>query len=207
MELLNSPLKKADFDQIDIYFNAYKTKFLKLDIKQLGIEKFKRDFESFDKYLINLSDAEKGRAWLYLYSKVTKYLREQASVIQPIKQVDNPNSGKLASYIVSLVILAMVGWGIHAFLNREESPEQKLRRMQMDLNVSAQIAVSGILKDPDSAKFRNQRGYCGEVNSKNSFGAYTGYVRYIAPKPDLIVLESNMDQSEFEEVWNKLCKY
>ena len=95
----------------------------------------------------------------------------------------------------------------YSFLNREESPEQKLRRMQMDLIVSAQIAVSGILKDPDSAKFRNQRGDCGEVNSKNSFGAYTGYVRYIAPKPDLIVLESNMDQSEFEEVWNKLCKY
>lgn len=207
MELLNSPLKKADFDQIDNYFNAYKSKFLKLDIKQLSIEKFKTDFNSFDKYLINLSDAEKGRAWLYLYSKVTKYLREQASVIQPIKQVDNPNSGKLASYIVSLVILAIIGWGIHAFLNREESPEEKAEKMYLRMITSAEIAVSSVLKDPYSAVYRNQRGFCGEVNSKNSFGAYTGYVRYIAPKPDLIVLESNMDQSEFEEVWNKLCKY
>lgn len=206
MELLNSPLKKADFDQIDIYFNAYKSKFLKLDIKQLGIEKFKSDFESFDKYLINLSDAEKGRAWLYLYSKVTKYLREQASVIQPIKQVDNPNSGKLASYIVTLIMLAIIGWGIHAFLNREESPEEKLEKMQLRMITSAEIAVSSLLKDPYSAVYRNQKGYCGEVNSKNSFGAYTGYVRYVVFGQKDVAFEANMDQSEFEEVWNKLCK-
>lgn len=206
MELLNSPLKKADFDQIDSYFNAYKSNFLKLDIKELSIEKFKTDFKSFDKYLINLSDAEKARAWLYLYSKVTKYLKDQTPVIQPNKQFDNLNSRKLASYIVSLVILAMVGWGIHAFLNREESPEEKAKKRYLRTVNSAEIAVSSVLKDPYSAVFRNQRGFCGEVNSKNSFGAYTGYVRYIAPKPDLIVLESTMDQSEFEEVWNKLCK-
>jgi hypothetical protein len=34
-------------------------------------------------------------------------------------------------------------------------------------------------KDPDSIKYRNPRflsnGYCVEFNSKNGFGAYTGY--------------------------------
>ena len=57
----------------------------------------------------------------------------------------------------------------------------------------AQRAVSAELKDPGSAQFSN--GYivdfpdpsteytklkyaCGEVNAKNSFGAYTGAVRY-----------------------------
>lgn len=40
--------------------------------------------------------------------------------------------------------------------------------------------VSGVLKDPDSAEFRNQRGFCGEVNSKNSFGGYVGFKRFIA---------------------------
>lgn len=51
-------------------------------------------------------------------------------------------------------------------------------------------AVKALLKDPDSAKFQNENlrfGYtllnsvlCGEVNSKNEMGGYTGYRRFIA---------------------------
>jgi hypothetical protein len=38
------------------------------------------------------------------------------------------------------------------------------------------------LKDPDSAKFRNEREvtrgvFCGEVNGKNALGAYSGFSR------------------------------
>lgn len=46
------------------------------------------------------------------------------------------------------------------------------------------------LKDPDSAKFRdeyliefkgeNSYVVCGNINAKNSYGAYSGYVRYHA---------------------------
>ncbi len=40
------------------------------------------------------------------------------------------------------------------------------------------------LKDPDSAKFRDEKlsrdALCGEVNAKNSMGGYTGYKRFIA---------------------------
>lgn len=41
------------------------------------------------------------------------------------------------------------------------------------------------LKDPSSAQFRNERmsesGWlCGEINSKNSYGAYTGFKRFTA---------------------------
>lgn len=47
--------------------------------------------------------------------------------------------------------------------------------------------VRAILKDPTSAQFRNDRkltkegrlAYCGEVNAKNSLGAYTGFERYV----------------------------
>ncbi|WGL54589.1 hypothetical protein [Kluyvera intermedia] len=52
-----------------------------------------------------------------------------------------------------------------------------------------QKEVSAVMKDPDSAKFRNVKfiqkdeaddgtvnGYvCGEINSKNSYGAYAGF--------------------------------
>ena len=41
------------------------------------------------------------------------------------------------------------------------------------------------LKDPSSVQFRNERmskseWLCGEINSKNSYGAYTGFKRFIA---------------------------
>jgi hypothetical protein len=44
------------------------------------------------------------------------------------------------------------------------------------------------LRDPDSAKIRNQfvakykgkRILCGEINGKNTYGAYTGYTKFIA---------------------------
>ncbi|WP_128106544.1 hypothetical protein [Azoarcus sp. DN11] len=50
--------------------------------------------------------------------------------------------------------------------------------------------VRYLLKDPSSAEFRNQRTgefseadnekvYCGEVNSKNSFGAMVGFTQYV----------------------------
>nr|WP_279090155.1 hypothetical protein [Comamonas thiooxydans] len=50
-----------------------------------------------------------------------------------------------------------------------------------------QLVASG-MKDPDSVKFRNEKltgGWtlatsklCGEVNSKNSYGAYSGFVMF-----------------------------
>lgn len=51
--------------------------------------------------------------------------------------------------------------------------------------------VAANFKDPASAQFRNEslkKGWtlktsmlCGEVNSKNGFGAYTGYVMFASP--------------------------
>ena len=39
--------------------------------------------------------------------------------------------------------------------------------------------VKNYLKDPDSAKFRNVKNNCGEVNATNSFGAYEGYNGFV----------------------------
>ena len=75
-------------------------------------------------------------------------------------------------------------------------------------------AVRHKLKDGDSAIFRStffHRGKdnvpmsCGEVNSKNSFGAMTGYQRYIsAASHESTFLEEQID--DFDIVWNKFCK-
>ena len=39
--------------------------------------------------------------------------------------------------------------------------------------------VKNYLKDPDTAKFRNVKNNCGEVNAMNSFGAYEGYNGFV----------------------------
>jgi len=75
-------------------------------------------------------------------------------------------------------------------------------------------AVRSKLKDGDSAKFRNvyfHRGSdgipmtCGEVNSKNSFGGYTGFQRFIsAGKPELTFIEEQVE--DFNTVWNRFCR-
>lgn len=47
--------------------------------------------------------------------------------------------------------------------------------------------VTASLKDPLSAQFRNEKvgkAVCGELNAKNSYGAYNGFKRYIALIPD-----------------------
>ena len=74
------------------------------------------------------------------------------------------------------------------------------------------ILVKDKLKNSRSAKFRNvyfNRGLgvpiaCGEVNSKNSFGGYIGYQKFIsAGKSELTYLQEEM--SDFHVAWNKLC--
>ncbi|EPL1356691.1 hypothetical protein [Pseudomonas aeruginosa] len=76
------------------------------------------------------------------------------------------------------------------------------------------VAVESVkrnLKDPDSAQFRGQfvgsSGLpCGEVNSKNSFGGYSGYQRFVVSGNNLVVFESYMSGEEFEKVWSRLCR-
>lgn len=74
-------------------------------------------------------------------------------------------------------------------------------------------SVKERLKDPSSAKFRNvyfNRGKdnipmtCGEVNSKNSFGGYLGYTKFIsAGSSKNTFLET--DVKDFYNLWNQFC--
>lgn len=87
---------------------------------------------------------------------------------------------------------------------KKEPTEAELNSFR---ELKAQESVKALLKDPSSAEFRNMNGMCGEVNSKNSFGAYTGFVRFIGT-PDITVIEgesTQVDQDTFNEVWAKVC--
>ncbi len=89
---------------------------------------------------------------------------------------------------------------------KSKSRDEDLRRIKIQ-----RMAREGImprLHDPEAAKFRNQRGACGEVNAKNLFGAYTGYKRFMYGGPDMIFIENDpaLDDGAFEEAWEQLCK-
>jgi len=73
-------------------------------------------------------------------------------------------------------------------------------------------AVKRLLKDPDSAEFRDIEyipkgsggGYvCGEVNSTNSFGGYSGWQHFISSGRNNAYLEERT--SGFRGIWNEFC--
>lgn len=92
-----------------------------------------------------------------------------------------------------------------------ESATQKEARINANLKIAGEKYVKLKLKDPESAQFQNQfigigGGPCGEVNSKNSFGGYTGFKRYISAGEALTVTESDMAPEEFNISWRQFCK-
>ena len=67
--------------------------------------------------------------------------------------------------------------------------------------------VSTHLKDPASAQFQNQKATCGEVNSKNGVGGYTGFQRFIVGSKEIVVLErdSGLSLADFDHAWRTAC--
>jgi len=72
-----------------------------------------------------------------------------------------------------------------------------------------------LLKDADTARYKDVWAsrfvagdgqsafvFCGNVNSKNGMGAYTGYQRFVATG-DLAEVEE--EYSDFGQLWNLMC--
>jgi len=83
----------------------------------------------------------------------------------------------------------------------QKAYRDKMRKMQYD----AEYLVEQSLKDPDSAEFRDQHGPCGYVNSKNSFGGYTGFKRYAYNGMMVVIEGENMSSQEMDKVWKAIC--
>lgn len=82
----------------------------------------------------------------------------------------------------------------HIHENEQIAAEQREKqKSQIEL---IEIKIKDKLIDPDSAKFRNQKGNCGEVNSKNRMGGYIGFSRYVYyPSDDRVMIESDSSDS------------
>lgn len=76
---------------------------------------------------------------------------------------------------------------------------------KITIQTDSRIALKAYLKDSDSAEIRNHKGVCGEVNSKNSFGGYGGFKRFIASSAIVAIEGENMDSSEFQNAWDQVC--
>lgn len=89
---------------------------------------------------------------------------------------------------------------------------------QFAWNEKGMDAIRMKLKDGGSAQFRDvffHKAYlngkvipltCGYVNSKNSFGGYSGFQGFIAAGSTLSFLEEQMSDGEFEKTWSQLCQ-
>lgn len=66
-------------------------------------------------------------------------------------------------------------------------------------------AVKFDLKDGESARFRNVIGNCGEVNSKNSYGAYAGFSRFVYKRDSGKVIFDGDDSAFFNIIASTYC--
>ncbi len=82
-----------------------------------------------------------------------------------------------------ILIYGFIGLAFSA-CSIQEDPKDKQKTDNEKYAEYAQIKVKEILKDPESAQFKDVNGYarsrvaCGEVNSKNSYGGYVGFRKF-----------------------------
>jgi len=202
MEKLKSPLNENEFAKIRNYAGK------KVVHNANSIEQFKLINPDFSILLVDLTEKEQVRALFYL-----KNLSKPAVLKSSVKDLNKDELikkkvGLYFNIVVFLLTLLILVGGYYLFFYESEAEHLRKQQQKLELkkNYIAQISVSKLLKDPYSAKFENMNGFCGWVNSKNSFGAYTGSVRYIGT-PDLTLIEGqSIDDATFNEVWNKVCK-
>ena len=116
-----------------------------------------------------------------------------------------------ATYILAAVI---AGCGTKS--GATQSGDTRLRKAARE---ATEMQVKERLKDPFSAKFRNVEFYgtyidigggekiparsytlCGEVNSKNSFGGYVGYARFISTRTYDSTKKTHFGRASLEEI-------
>lgn len=128
-----------------------------------------------------------------------------------VKASKGSGNGAFVVTVLAGVVLAYLVWvGLGKVASRDSEPSQAMRDV-----TAARVGkerVGPMLKDASSAmyagQFMGQRNVpCGQVNSRNSFGAYTGFVRYIAVSPGLVLLDSDTSLKEdFQQAWAKYCR-
>ncbi len=116
--------------------------------------------------------------------------------------------------IVLILFPAFVIWGSWSIFTNNKSLNAHTSNQTNEIIwiEKSKDSVRLRLKDPNSANFKNvffsdfsgTPVSCGQVNSKNSVGGYSGYQRYVASGEALVFFENETD--DFTKVWRELCR-
>lgn len=144
--------------------------------------------------------------------------------INPCKECGGPVSDKAEScpmcgakqpkktspFVMFLAVL-LAGAGLIALVTpKTENVVQETKPLTAEdimsaRQVNAYMTIKSSLKDPDSATINFYKGKpCGQVQAKNSFGAYTGFKRIVILK-DINIEGQGMNSTQFEKMWKKHC--
>ncbi|MHA3078772.1 hypothetical protein [Acinetobacter sp. ANC 5502] len=106
--------------------------------------------------------------------------------------------------VLGFITLALVGCGkSQAEIEKEKQAQiaaqkakieqEKKLKEQAEIKATEEI-VKYYLKDGESARFRNVIKNCGEVNAKNSWGAYSGFSRFIVRDDKQVIFDAPDNQ-------------
>ncbi len=132
---------------------------------------------------------------------------ESARVVAGIETERKQRTFICAGIGVLLILIAGI-----TYLATRPNVDGAVKDHEWKLQIVGEKYVKKMLKDPGVAQFRHQfigsgGAPCGEVNAKNSFGAYTGFTRYVVAGPDLAMIEgSNVKPEDFDGMWSQLCR-
>lgn len=204
MNKFKSPINENTYTEIASFFSRNKGSISTLPNDH--IEEFKKNYPTF-KYLISdLTESEQLRAWFYLRRLVKTHLYQKKVDIDAYKDKKSNFKKNILLNLLIFLMIIVVGWLFFSFFAGKSKPLTKEQEME-NITYNAQQTVKLRLKDPDSAEFRNSSGRCGLVNAKNSFGAFTGFSRYIVVA-DKVTLETDRmpDDMSFDEFWHGMCQ-
>lgn len=127
-------------------------------------------------------------------AEAAKRLGVSAVVPPPLPSpVASGGMGKAVSMIAVLAVLIAAGWWWFGKASRE-----------------VEQLVRASLVDPGSAQFRNliigKTSACGEVNSKNRMGGYTGFQKFYVSQGKVVFLSDSPETKGLEEsTFNMVC--
>ncbi|WP_312087641.1 hypothetical protein [Acinetobacter variabilis] len=106
---------------------------------------------------------------------------------------------KNLSLFFFIVILAGCG---HKESNGQQLDLETIKKEQLEF---AKEATKEFIPNPDSAKFRNQIGECGELSYMEDNNQYSPFKRFVMVEKNIILIEGWTGQEQFELAWKMSC--
>lgn len=126
----------------------------------------------------------------------------------------------ISRFVYLCTVLMLISCGksaeevaVEAAKEAEFQAEREIENKKIDLIFHGERQIISKLKHGASASFSNvfistSDFVCGEVNSKNSFGGYAGFQRFISAYPSGVsALEESTSKREFKKTWDKFCEF